>query len=312
MGLLDGVSNSLKKVQPAVDTTTNKTPTTSTSSSGSSIFQNSKTQIGDKLELNTNTVKANDSGNYYIEVDQQKNSTLLDIVGNAYNGWEDLNDDERTALVDIVMDANPEIYGTSVNNVSGQYVTDSDRNSTGANDDYRSQRLNTIIKEGDKINIPTLDPTIDEDSVKILNAAETNNEGDVEHIHVGTLIATPHDTQEFVYEPDAKVAFLSAEDGSVNTLASVVAAHFDTEADPQKAYAIALDQAKANSDLVLERINEKNGTSYDDVATIPQDVLLNTNIYSEKENVPNELVMVESRYEDSTITNSFGTFSFSL
>ncbi len=299
MGFLDGVSNTVRKLigqQNAEESneTSNEQQSLQASVFGDDIDEDG---IGDNIVVNKNNVIETSDG-YYVEVDSSKNNSLYAIMANTYENWNELSKDEKDQLLNAVMDANPEIFGTSTNSASEQYVSDGNRNSMLSGSDNRTERMHSYIYAGDKIRIPTKDERIQENSVKVVNASETNNAEDREHIHVGTVIATPHGTQELVYEPDADKAELKANDSEGTSLKDVVLQHFDENADDATAYAIALDQAKANSDLVLERINEGRNDKFSDVASIPQYLLLNADLYSDKEGAVNELNIVESRYED--------------
>ena len=277
MGFLDGISNSLKKLTKTEEVENKDAQQVASEQEnpeeidvfGQDINEDG---VGDKISLKQDNLQSGEDG-YYVEVDSTHNNSLYAIMSNTYEGWHDMSDKERAALVDIVMDANPEIYGKMVNDESGQYFSESDRQSLSNDSTLREERLNTIIYAGDKINIPTINPKIKEDSVKITQAAQSNDPE--EHVHVGTVIATPHGTQEFVYTPNSDTAKLS-EDGSTNFM-DIIKEHFDENADDKKAYAIALDQAKANSDVVLEKIN----------------------MYKEQRDMPNYAILVHSLKSDS-------------
>ena len=302
MGFLDGISSSVKKIlkpeenEPA----TGKKPSDMTEVTDEiDVFGQDidGDLIGDNITLNHDNLQGDEEDGFYVEVDTQRNNSLYAIMQNTYENWDEMSHDEQNALIDAVMDANPEIFGTRVNDQSEQYVTDSTRGSL-IDDTTRTERMNTYIYAGDKINIPTASTKVSADSVKVLSAADSNNENNPEHVHVGTVIATPHGSEENVYTPSQETAQIENDNHGVYNLSKIVDEYFDDEANPNKAYAIALDQAKANSELVLERVNAATGDNFDDVADIPAQILLSTPLYDETEGANNELKLVDARYED--------------
>ena len=258
MGFLDGISNSLKKIMDAGQVEAGKTPSAGQETGNPEeidVFGQDLNGdgIGDNLQLRSENLLEDEYGNTYIEVDKTNNNSLYKIMSNAYEGFDDMSSEEQKVLMDAVMEANPEIYGTEVNNVSNQYVTDNTRGSINKTGGNRTERMNTVIYAGDKIYIPTKDSTIE--SVKVKTPAENGNEGDSEHVHVGTVIATPHGSKSYTYTPESSSAAINES----STLSDIVKENFK-DANEDNTYSIALNQAKANSDFVLERINAQNGT----------------------------------------------------
>ena len=154
MGSLDGVSSTEKKQVVKEKETAAKTKE-SEKAEEIDVFGNDENGdgVGDKIELNKDNVIETEDG-YYVEVDEEENNSLYSIMSNTYKGWDDMSAEEQDALVKEVMNANPEIFGTEVNSASGQYVTDSDRASLKEGGSNEDERLNTIIKAGDKLKIP--------------------------------------------------------------------------------------------------------------------------------------------------------------
>ena len=301
MGFLDGVSSSQKqvKVEDLDNKKGSKPNEVSEDTEYIDVFGDDidGDGIGDNIELNTDNLQGNAEDGYYVEVDTKHNNSLYAIMQNTYSNWDDMSYDEQNALIDAVMDANPELFGTGVNNVSNQYVTDSERGSMDPYSTVRSERMHSYIYAGDKINIPTKETRVETAAFKQASAT-ANNSTENEHVHVATVIATAHGTTEYVYEPSSASVELNSEEGGAQNLSDVVSQYFDAEADEQKAYAIALDQAKANSEFVLTRINSATRENYDDVADIPADVLLNTKLCVDSKYANNEMSLVDSRYED--------------
>ena len=281
MGFLDGVSRSQKqvKVEDLDNKKGSKPNEVSEDTEYIDVFGDDidGDGIGDNIELNTDNLQGNAEDGYYVEVDTKHNNSLYAIMQNTYSNWDDMSYDEQNALIDAVMDANPELFGTGVNNVSNQYVTDSERGSMDPYSTVRSERMHSYIYAGDKINIPTKETRVETAAFKQASAT-ANNSTENEHVHVATVIATAHGTTEYVYEPSSTSVELNSEEGGAQNLSDVVSQYFDAEADEQKAYAIALDQAKANSEFVLTRINSATRENYDDVADIPAVVLLYTKL----------------------------------
>ena len=121
-----------------------------------------------------------------------------------------------------------------------------------------------------------------------------------DHIHAATVITTPHETVRYIYVPKGGTGD-GNNDVSViadnETLADIINENFASIND-DNIYPIALDQAKANSEFVLTRINSATRENYDDVADIPADVLLNTKLCVDSKYANNEMSLVDSRYED--------------
>ena len=296
MGFLDGISsNSPKKIKEAeLEKEKDSAKTQEENPEDIDVFgaygeDKNNDGIGDNIQLNSDNVEQDDDGNYYVEVDSKHNNSLYKIMENTYEGFYDLSQEEQDELINEVMNANPEIYGTETNDVSNQWVTDNDRSSLNTTSGNRSERMNTIIYSGDKIIIPTKTSKIN--NVTVQNPAENGNEGDSEHVHVGTVIATPHGSQSRTYSPDVSEVEINED----TKLGDIVKNNFEG-ANDNNVYSIALNQAKANSELVLERVNAAGKEQYDDVADIPADVLLETDLYDKDSD--KKLSLVDSYHED--------------
>lgn len=128
MGFLDGISSSVKKIlkpeenEPA----TGKKPSDMTEVTDEiDVFGQDidGDLIGDNITLNHDNLQGDEQDGFYVEVDTQRNNSLYAIMQNTYENWDEMSHDEQNALIDAVMDANPEIFGTRVNDQSEQYVT---------------------------------------------------------------------------------------------------------------------------------------------------------------------------------------------
>lgn len=130
--------------------------------------------------------------------------------------------------------------------------------------------------------------------------SDENNSTLEDHIHAATVITTPHETIRYVYIPRGENENgenkPEIELSDSDTLSSVIKNNF-AEINDDNIYPIALDQAKANSELVLRAVNayDKSQTYYD-VADIPAEILLNAPLNENNES--DTLKLVISSHED--------------
>lgn len=143
------------------------------------------------------------------------------------------------------------------------------------------------------------------DSAIVQTVDNQDTEQEIPHTHSATVITTPHKSVNYIYVPRG-----GSNSGDLNvvvdlddysTLDTVVKENF-AKINDNNVYSVALDQAKANSNMVLSTINKELGTNYTDVADIPSYELLNTPL--NKEGAEGKAItLVNSTHEDFKMGN---------
>ena len=161
-----------------------------------------------------------------------------------------------------------------------------------------SASQSTDLDNYDNSNVVTYSAGYDSSPTDVTETTEEKSNLE-DHIHAATVITTPHETIRYVYVPQGGTNegdnYVEAEVKSGDTLKSIVNNYF-AKINDDNVYPIALDQAKANSEMILNAINANSENNYEDVADIPKDVLINTSLNNTNET--KTIKLVNSSFED--------------